>query len=225
MIQWDRAPRPEWQAALDRITPRTERRSHLVVQWVPFADGRFAHRYVIFEAVPFPYCNDLVARMDEEMLADPLMKWAWDYALEYGAFPVPFWVCQGNPMGHPYSYNAAEKAQATAGLIDEAPPAIGALPYSEPSALTWEAIRRRRAANATSWEDRERAKRDAQRQVRKDLMASTEAHLYEAVDEARRDLIDNAVLVDDPHRQDKANVTDDVFAQYMETGILPHLNT
>jgi hypothetical protein len=228
MFRWDREPDPKWVQTLGEMTPPREHLSHLTIQWVPIAKRRLAQRWVIFDCIPFQYAIPYISSLTEDDLVyDPMIHWAWQYCLKHNAFPMPFWVCQGSPMGHPYGYNVIEKAQSSVGLLPSQPPMVGELAYSEPSALTWEAIRRRSAINRKlkhALDERERVKEQAQRDARKTLLAQVEAGLADVIDETKHDVLANHARTVDVGAQDKANVTQDTFDEYIETGVLPHLN-
>ncbi len=129
-------------------------------------------------------------------------------------------------MGHPYAYNVIEKAQSSVGLLPSQPPMVGQLAYSEPTDLTWEAIRRRSTISRklkNAMDERERVKDQAQRDARRTMLAQVEDSLRDVVHEARRDVLDTAKTVE-RGSQTKANVTQDTFDEYIETGVLPHLS-
>lgn len=226
VLRWDREPRAQWVRALRRIAPPTEHMSHLILKWVPIARRRWAERWVVFEAIPLPYCQPYINQLVGEDLNDPLLKWGWDYLLKHNAFPVPFWVCQGAPQGHPFAYNVIEKAQASIGQLPEAPPRIGELAYSEPCDLTWEAIRRRSTLNRKlqdAMQERQRVKQEAERAARRQMLAQIENDLGDVVQEAQRDVLDVARVVDKDDRSTLAHVSDEAFDEYIETGRLPYL--
>lgn len=228
MFRWDREPDPRWVRQLREMTPPQEHLSHLTIRWMPLAKRRLAQRWVIFECIPFQYALPYLGHLtDEDLVLDPVLAWSWDYCLRHNAFPIPFWVCQGSPMGHPVNYNVIEKAQSSVGLLPSQPPMIGQLAYSEPSDLTWEAIRRRSTITRKlqhALDERDRVKEQAQRDARRTLLQQVEDGLADAVHEAKREVLSEHARVVETTARDKANVTTDVFDEYVETGVLPHLH-
>ncbi|MBK8246413.1 MAG: hypothetical protein IPK85_03305 [Gemmatimonadetes bacterium] len=226
VIRWEREPLPAWEHELGRISGPTEHLSHLVMKWVPFANQRLAQRWVVFEAVPFPYCFPVLNQMREELLlTDPLVRWAWEYAEQHNAFPVPFWVAQGHALGHPTGYNVIEQAQATVGLLPDKPPVIGELEYMEPNALMFEAIRRRSTINRklkNAMDERAMIRDEAQRKARQTLLDQTEALLSDSVEAATREFVQSAPVME-RGQANRANVDDEHLAEYVETGHLPYL--
>ena len=187
---------------------------------------RSAQRWVVFECTPIAYVAHLSHLMGTLYGAtdDPMIWWARHYVERTGCVPSPFWVCQGNAMGHPHTYNAMEKAQAGAGKLPARPPYIGELAYSEPSDLTWEAIRRRSNLNrriADTYHQLELDREAAQRKLRWDILADVTDSLSATMAEHGKDLYENHAKPVSTSARSKANATDDDFHQYVETGSLP----
>lgn len=226
VFRWERPVPQSWQRELRRLTVPTEHQSHLVMRWVPLANRRHAQRWVVFEAVPFPYCLPVVSGLDPSLIrTDPLVGWAWDYAERHNAFPVPFWVAQGTHLGHPFSYNVIEKAQAGVGLLPAAPPQIGELQYVEPNAQMFQAIRRRKIINRRlqdAMAERELVREQAERQARQTMLNQLDVQLHDAVDAASREFVDTAPTME-RGQANRANIDDEHLAEYVETGHLPYL--
>lgn len=225
MIRWDREPDPAWTRELARLAPPREHLSHLCIHWVPFAEGRYAHRWVIFDCVPMPYAGPYVSALTDEQLKDPLIRWCWHYFHRTGAFPFPVWVCQGGPAGHPVKYSVVERELAKAELLPPEPAPVGALPYHEPTSLTWEALWRRsllhkRVQNALA--ERERVKEEAARTARAASWQAEEDRLSDVIAEGRKDVLATAPRVSRNDRTQAANVTNDSIAEYIQTGVMPH---
>lgn len=184
------------------------------------AEGYLAQRWVIFEAVPMAGAIPFLGRLSEEHLEDPVLRWAWNHALEHEEYPIPFWVCQGPPQGHPVSYNPVEKLQARMGQLPELPPPIGVLPYQEPNQRTFEAIAHRSVINRrfvntrSEWDARIQ---EMQRKSRQQLMDTVDETLGDVLDEARSEILQNSRTVERTD-YDPANVQQDDLDAYVETG-------
>lgn len=191
---------------------------------------RIAQRWVVFECTPIAYVAHLSHLMNHLSTPtdDPMVWWARKYLEVTGCVPSPFWICQGNAMGHPHTYNAMEKAQAGAGKLPAKPPFIGQLAYSEPSDLTWEAIRRRSNLNrriADSYRQLELDREHAQRELRRGIAADVDDSMRATMADFGKDIYENHAKVVDTSARSKANVTDSDFDAYIETGNLPLPNT
>lgn len=231
MWHWTRTPDPAWQLELARLAPRRDHVSHLTIRWVPMHNRQAAQRWVVFECVPIAYVAHIGHLMDHlwnPLSEDPTVWWAREYVEQTGCVPMPFWVCQGNAMGHPHAYNAMEKAQSAAGQLPSRPPYIGQLAYSEPSDLTWEAIRRRSNLNrriADAYRQLELDREQAQRSLRAGIAADVEASMAEVMAEHGKDLYEQHAKPVETSARSKANATDEDFSQYIETGSLPLPNS
>lgn len=220
VFHWTKEPDPRWLFELARIAAPKDQTSHLTIRWVPMHNRRWAQRWVVFECVPaFALRGHHWQAMHDAYEEEPMIWWAWEYLRQTGTVPTPMWVCQGNAMGHPYTYNLLERRMSNQGLLPESPPPIGALAYAEPTELTWEGIRRRdlfrnsRLADPQAFRDMERAA--GERAKRAMTMKILDETVGAEVAENVRDLYENHTRrVDDRTPQ----ATDEHIARYIETG-------
>lgn len=189
------------------------------MRWLPAFRGWSAQRWVIFEALPIQFVSEVqrASLWDEDNADDPQIKWTKEYLRQEGAVPMPLWVCQASPMGHPWAYSPVERALSSAGLLPREVPIVGSLPYSEPTDYTWAAISRRSILKRSIKDPFAYAahlKEQTEKKVRKEMLRRTEADITDVALASKKTIYANAKRVD----TDK--IDDDWKDKYIETGSL-----
>jgi hypothetical protein len=114
----------------------------------------------------------------------------WEIYLERGCYAQPYWVLQGPGGGHRRNYDRQEEQLAQLLKLPQAPPDLGALPYVEPSALTWERLYQldelRRYKQALAFDKRgpdelDQEERDGRVGMRMAILKTMDERAYEAV--------------------------------------------
>lgn len=149
-IDWDGpTPEPSWQQELERIAPRSDDISWLLLRWEPGDPWERAERWVVWQMRPFHRANpmvrqDLVGRSPRdrgrfdrvlgEFVPDPdcnVSLQQWRLYRETGCYGTPYWIVQGRQGGHKRRWDRVESAliRMHTQTDDPDPPAIGDLPY------------------------------------------------------------------------------------------------
>jgi hypothetical protein len=140
---WSNTPPPEWQAALDRLTPPNDRVSFLRILWVA-ADltvsrwGKVSvdpvQRWVLFQCtrqIPEPALIHLEAAAPHpKHNPRPLMREQWELYQAERLYGQPFWIVQGERGGHKRRFTQVEQNILKAQKLPHQAPAPGALPYA-----------------------------------------------------------------------------------------------
>jgi hypothetical protein len=168
--EFSRTPRPEWEAELERITPRSDRLSYLLIRWHPgfvrpgFINNRGVEmrkarwipveRWIIYQLNPNPRTypqllwapvprtgNRLRVRPVVDLARKAMDRVQWSIYLETGRYAQPFWVVQGDRGGHKRNYSDIESRLSLFHGGPAAPPSLGELPYAEPDERTFSKLR------------------------------------------------------------------------------------
>ena len=215
-------------AACQQVAPPSDASSHVTILWVPGTPEAPIQRWCLFECVPVAALqrahHPILGALDPES-ADPMHRWAAAYVRATGTLPVGLWAIQGPDGGHPIAWTAAEQVLANAGVLRPATlPALGDLPYAEPDARVWQALKQRaqlKTLVADPYAARVIARQAAEQQARAAEVAAAEAALRDVVREAAPALLEHARPIDATERyQPGGLVTDDDLARYVETGDL-----
>lgn len=209
-----REPRPEWTEQLARITEPSERVSELIIRWHPGSERRASpfrprtwtpvERWVIYQKTPIgreppvlhmPYTRTFARRVRArirglDMVRGVVDRVQWELYLETGCYCQPFWVLQGPNGGHRRNYDRQEEQIAQLLKLPQSPPALGSLPYIEPSALTWERLYQldelRRYKACLDFDRRQAAELDEEERsarvgMRMAILKTMDERAYEAV--------------------------------------------
>ena len=160
----------QWQAALDRIVPVTDKVSRLMIVWqagLSRVDTNTpdyeVQRWEIYEVLPKGiYPEELLGELngpdprqlgrfveDTDVRENGRMMWEswcnvsrvqWDIWQETGCYAQRFWIIQGDQGGHPWTLSRTEKGFLKAMGVEYDTPLPGDLPYAEPDQRTWEAV-------------------------------------------------------------------------------------
>jgi hypothetical protein len=235
--RWEWEPEANWSQALARIAPVHPEQTHLVIRWVPGSKQHPVNRWIVFECWPNQYLRtvraDLWQDLTESSVDDATLDWQREYARRHNCVPMPMWVCQGGPLGHPYRYTPAEQTQSMQAGWGPTPPDPGELPYSDPVMellvpRLWERdLRNRRVVDA--WAEVQRREEVAIREQRKAMVRIAEQETPDLIKDAMPAIKEgySARRVDD-----QVNSTHDAVAlgadgnesemdaRYIETGTL-----
>jgi hypothetical protein len=207
-------PDPAWQRELERIAEPSARVSSLLVRWhpgtvrraSPFRKERWipVERWIIYQLVParatppvlrMPYTQTFSRRVRVrirglDMIRGLVDRVQWEIYQETGCYAQPYWVLQGPNGGHRRNYDRAEEQLAQLLKLPQTPPDLGALPYIEPSALTWERMYQldelRRYKQALAFDQRGPEELDAEEKearvgMRMAILKTMDERAYEAV--------------------------------------------
>ena len=141
---------PRWQAALDRIAPRTNRgHDWLLLRWEPGDPWGRVERWVIYAMTPLHRVPQLGVR--EALLGPNPRRYGyydgverrfvqrvdvginlqqWLIFREHGYFARPLWVVQGKRGGHFRRWTDLQQLASLLRQGPEFPPEMGALPYA-----------------------------------------------------------------------------------------------
>jgi hypothetical protein len=147
---WTREAPASWHAEVERLAPKQDRASHLLLWWEPGAPEAPAQRFVIYQAMPFQYVPEAV--MDAFLELRPcrcLTRGAFGelcpkcggiesyarrrietYLYDTGCFARPYWVIQGTNGGHRRLYSQVDQQVARLTGQPPEPPDTGALCYA-----------------------------------------------------------------------------------------------
>lgn len=209
-----RTPDPAWQRELERITAPSERVSRLLIRWHPgsyrwgnkFRKTRWipVERWIVYQVVPvhgspltlrMPYTQTFARRVRTrirglDMIRGLVDRVQWELYLETGCYCQPYWVLQGPNGGHRRNYDRQEEQLAQLVGLPTEPPALGALPYIEPSGVTWrrlnelDELRRYKLAldyDRRGAEELDAEEKEARVEMRLALLRHMDEKAYEAV--------------------------------------------
>lgn len=178
-----REPNPEWQRHLDVLCHRAERLNWLKILWEPGDPWAPVQRWEIREmlALDDRLGEDLRLqlleiyrgphpRQDGHWIGEgetrrwhsnqPVSKTQYELYHETGCHSLRVWVVQGEKGGHPFELSHAEQKYLRNmgyGITDTPPP--GALPYAEPTEMTWSRLaamdKMRGWAERLAWDQRQ----------------------------------------------------------------------
>lgn len=164
-IAWEGpTPNPRWQRELDRLFPPGGSLESLRIYWEPGYPWQRVERWMIgtvmpAESIPGFYrgifncpnpgvLGEWDSRVDPHTGAPigwcyrgpPITRRQWKFFRATGCLLKPYWVVQGEGVGHKYKMSRPEQVISR---IHDGPgemPTPGDLPYAEPDARTWAAI-------------------------------------------------------------------------------------
>ena len=233
--RWHWAAEPSWSAALERIAPLHPDQTHLVMRWVPGGKRQPVNRWMVFECWPVQYVRAARPDLWEQLWLSPVddatLDWQRDYVRQHWAVPLPMWVCQGGPVGHPYTYTPAEKTRSMQAGWGPLAPEPGSLPYHTPVMellvpILWQRdLRNRRVVDA--WAERQQREEQAVREQRKATVRLAGEEVGDLVKDAMPAILEGygARRVDDQVNSTKDAVrlnadgnASEMDARYIETG-------
>lgn len=209
-----RRPDPRWAAELARITEPSTRVSSLLIRWHPGTERKATkfrtrrwmavERWIVYQKVPIratpmvlfaPYGQTFGRRVrvrtrGVDLLRPLVDRVQWELYLETGCYCQPYWVLQGPNGGHRRNYDRQEEQLAQLVGLPTAPPDLGALPYVEPSSVTWRKLNEldelRRYKLALAFDQRpaeqlEADEREARIEMRLAILKHMDEKAYEAV--------------------------------------------
>lgn len=143
-------PEPTWQAALDRLAPRTDRgHDWLLLRWGAGDPWAPVHRWVIWSMTPewripdfgilealqgpnprnFGYFDRQKGRFVRTK-ALPISRQQWEIFQEHGHWAQPLWIVQGKSGGHLKEWTDIQSTLSLMHGGPKEPPRAGTLPYA-----------------------------------------------------------------------------------------------
>lgn len=143
-------PEPTWQAALDRLAPRTDRgHDWLLLRWEAGDPWAPVHRWVVWQMTPesripdfgiiealrgpnprnFGYWDPRLGRFVRTR-ALPISRQQWEIFQEHRHWAQPLWIVQGRNGGHLKEWTDVQSTLSQMHGGPEEPPRAGALPYA-----------------------------------------------------------------------------------------------
>jgi hypothetical protein len=252
VFRWTRDVPREWSDALSRVAPPEDRTDHLRLVWVPGDYDTPVQRWVVYQYVPdvvarpdqippvASITRDVIDRhVPTRVLAGDVVVPGYtitegpneeqaflrDVLRSTACIAYPLWVCQGDPLGHPFQLTRWEKVAAMRQRGPTIPPRPGDAPYMPfyPDLVVPMLVRRsilgRRLASAEA--ERNRLEEEERRKTRAAFAGELDTEVTAAVHDAAHDL--NAGKWTRPVHESgwEHGSADEDAAHYIETGALP----